>query len=663
MAKTKEYTSADIQALSDREHVRLRTQVYLGNTHPATYHVPLLFSKTLEVKEVEFVPAAYRAIGEILDNSIDELLQASRRNKVLTFDYDRKAGKYAVSDNGRGIPIDKHSTGRHTPEVALAQLKAGRNFSDDKEIGVIGQNGVGAACTNYCSSEMNVKIVRDGKVYTQTFKDGANTASKPRIVAAPTTAMTGTTVEFTLDPKVFSNTVIPDELIRNRAIEIAMTNPGLTVQSGSETYQFKNGAADVIDPIIGTREKFVFKVQSEDITGEIYVVLNAHESQDEQIFTWVNSSLLYDGGKCNAQLMNALVDAVSEHLQRAASKTKTEITRNDVRSGLLVFACLKVRNPQYDSQSKTRLTGPDMRKELTTAITADWKAFAKSATGWLTAVLENASKRHHSKENEKAQKEHQKNLSKRVPGLLDATNKDRSKCQLLVTEGESAQSQICEVRNPETTAALALTGKINNVWDATVAEVLKMVKVVPLLAAIGLVPGKKADRKQLNYGRVILSTDADYDGDDIFTLLVNLFYKFWPELLDPALPPFIFRLTAPNVCAIKGTSRVHFTTHADFERAKGKYKNWSIQYYKGLGSMESEDWDMILADIDKNLIAIADTNGKLGETLKLLFSDDADARKVWLSTNHVTQSTTKNTISARSATTRRAPRKNNAKSA
>lgn len=628
MAKDKSYTGNDILSLSDREHVRLRTQVYLGSMHPTTYKIPLLTSNVLQIKEVEFIPSVYKAIGEVVDNALDEFSQTTSKVKLLKLDAKPDTGWYSVSDNGRGIPIDIHKTGKRTPEVALGSLKAGRNFSDDKEVGVIGQNGVGAACTNYCSSEFDVTIFRDGKKYTQRFVDGADKVSTPKI-AATTVTTTGTQVAFQLDPLVFKNVTLPDELIRNRAIEIAMTNPDVTVEYNGERYRFKKGLQDLVTQVAGNKQHFCFEVNEPNLTGEVFVVLDAHDGIDEQMYTWVNSSLLFDGGKCNTQFLNAMYSRVIAHLEKAAKKTKSEVTNNDIRRGLLVLANLKVRNPEYDSQAKTRLTGPDLRKELTGMVDTHWKTFSRRAEEWLSEILERANERHHKEKDKEAQKEHEKKLGKKVPGLLDATSKDRSICRILITEGDSAKGQISMSRDPVTTAAFALTGKINNVYGATPAQVLKMGKITDLLSAIGLTPGKKPNRGLLNFGQIIIATDADYDGDDIFTLLVSLFYKFWPELLDPKYEPVIYRMSAPNVCLTKGKQRIHFTRRADYEKVKSKYKGYEVHYYKGLGSMSKEDWDMCLSGETDTMIPIVD-DGQLDSVMELLFSDNSDARKAWL---------------------------------
>lgn len=628
MAKDKQYTSKDIKLLSDRDHVRQRTQVYLGNMHPVVYKIPLLTEDSFTLADVEFIPAVYKAIGEVVDNAIDEFSQISSKIKLLKIDAKPETGWYSVSDNGRGIPIDMHESGAPTPQVALGSLKAGRNFTDDKEVGVIGQNGVGAACTNYCSSEFDVTILKNGKKYYQRFVDGADKVSKPKITTGAGTA-TGTQVTFQLDPIVFKNVALPEHLMRNRAIEIAMTNPDVTVEYNGERYRFKKGLLDLVAQIAGDKQFYCFDVNEENVTGEIFVVLNAHSGIDEQMYTWVNSSMLFDGGKCNTQFFNALTSKVVEHLSREAKKQKAVITLNDVRQGMLVLANLKVKNPEYDSQAKTRLTGPDLRKEMNTVLDAQWKVFAKRTDKWLEDVLDRATNRHHRAKDKEAQDEHEAKKKKKVEGLLDATSKNRSICRILITEGDSAQSQICEARDPITTGAFALTGKINNVYGSTAAQILKMGKIADLLAAIGLTPGKKAERGLLNFGEIIVATDADFDGDDIFTLLINLMFQCWPELFDKNYEPIVFRLVAPNVCLVKGKSRVHFARRSDYEKVKEKYKGYEVNYYKGLGSMEMEDWEMVLSGKTDTLIPIIN-DGRFKDVMELLFGDDADARKAWL---------------------------------
>ena len=621
MAKKKEYTSADILVLSDREHVRLRTQVYLGNTKLTSYKIPLFIGGKFAVKEVEFIPAVFKAVGEIIDNSIDEFAHIDTTIKRLEIEANPLAGKYTVTDNGRGVPIDKHEVGKYTPEVVFGQLRSGRNFSDEKEVGVIGQNGVGSACTNFCSTEFSIDIHRDGKRYRQTFSDGAETVSRPSIREG--SSRTGTSITFQLDDTVFDNIALPPELMENRAIELALTNPGIQVEYNGTRYRFKKGFEEIIKEI----SKQYFKFESEGM--EFYVIFDLNESIDEQIFSWVNSSLLFDGGLCNTQFFNAFVDRTVEHLSKEAKRAKCDVTKNDVRRNLLIVGNLKISDPQYDSQAKTRLTGPNLRKEMVDFVEQQWVSFSRRNKDWLQGVLEQAMVRHHSDANSKAIKEHQKGLKRKIAGLIDATSKNYFERQILITEGDSASSMITQARDPRTTATLPLGGKVNNVYGSTVAQLLNMGKMTDLLAAIGLVPGHKATRSDLRYGKIIIATDADVDGSDIFTLLVNLFYQYWPELFDKQYDPIVYRLIAPNVCLVKGNQRIHFPSRAEYEAAKDRYKGWSVNYYKGLGAMGRQDWEMILTGETNTLTPIID-DGNMKPVLKLLFGPDADARKEWL---------------------------------
>ncbi len=628
---TKAYTSNDIQILTDQEHVRKRTPIYLGNTNPTEYNVPIFTGTSIQVETFTVTPAVFKAVGEIIDNATDEFSQISQKTKVLTIDAVPSEGKYTVSDNGRGVPIDRHASGRYTPEVVFGSLRSGRNFDDNKkQQGVIGTNGVGSSVVNFCSKKFNVEIHRDGKRYNQTFENGATNITVPEIKRAQHAS--GTKISFELDKEVFGEVSIPDAMLTNRAIELAMTNPGVTVVYNGTPFSFPNGMRDIVGRLQNATT-FMFTVSDDIVSGEIFVCLDAHEGVDEQMFTWVNSSLLFDGGKCNTQFLNAFFNQTQEALQREAAKQKAEITKNDIRKGLMVLANLKIKNPEYDSQSKTRLTGPDFRLQFQQIVAAQWKLFERVGKNWMQRVLEAAVERFHQTENTKAIQNQTKTIKRRkmVEGLLDATErKDRSKCQVFITEGLSARSQLSDVRDPVTTGAFALTGKINNVYGCTPAQVLKMGKLTDLLTAIGLVPGRPANKKDMHFGRIVISTDADYDGDHIFTLLTNLLFQFWPELFDPTKPPTVYRLVAPNICLTKkGKPRIHFPNRQTYEANKHKYKGYDVHYYKGLGSMEPEDWEMILHNDSECYVPIVD-DGNLKDMLALLFNDDSDARKIWL---------------------------------
>lgn len=626
--KTNDYTAHDIQDLDDRSHVRLRTSMYMGNMNPVSFDVCMFEDSGIEKRSVTFIPAMVKCAGEILDNSNDELSQITQKIKTISILYDEN-GRFVIEDNGRGIPIeqklDRDNKLVWVPEMVLTRLRAGRNFKSDKQAGVQGMNGIGSSATCFLSSKFEIDVWRDGKHYYQVVLNGAATISTP-VIEKYTGNKTGTRITFKLDEEIFGPGIIPEEVVHNRAREIALTNPGLKVTYNGNEYLFKNGFDSYFEQIGLQCSKFETKNMS------VYLLLNGDVSNQEQVFSWVNSSFLYDGGTVNTQFVNAFSERTIDQLSKEAKKVKCEVCKKDVVQNLTVFANFKISDPQYDSQAKTRLTGPSLRNELKDLVDVGWKSFARLNKDWLQVVLDRAVVRCRQENNKKAIKTLQKVSAKKIPGLIDATSRVRSECNLLLCEGFSASAQVLEVRNPKTIASYPMTGKLNNVYGASVAECLQMGKLSDLLAAIGLVPGEKATRSLLRYSKVIISSDADVDGGSIMALLVNLFYQFWPELFDSNYEPFVYRLIAPNVVVSKGTTRIHFPSRQQYEDAKDQYKGWTVEYMKGLGSLHKEDWKMIMGDLDKFLIPFVD-DGNLKNVLSLIFGPDADKRKEWLSSN------------------------------
>ena len=625
---TKEYTSDDVLVLDDVQHVRLRTAVYLGNMNEVTITVPSFVGNMFSTSPMTFVPAALRAVCEIIDNSVDEFTNAKTPKALLTVTLDPTSNKITVGDNGRGVPVDRHASGPYTPEVVFGSLRSGRNFTTGKEAGVRGMNGVGSSVANFTSTLFEIDIVRDGKKYHQEFRDGTNFRGEPSITTTAS-KKTGTQIGFILDPAVYKNTTIPEDLLLAVLQGVALCNPSVTVDytnvatGGKHRFNYPKGFEDIVKQIAGS-SYFPFR----EGNHEFFVIPNGVEGLDEQVFTWVNSGLLFDGGLCNTQFVNAFCDTAVEALAPLAKKQKCEVTKNDVRRGLLIIGNLKVSDPEFDSQAKTRLTGPNLRNEMKLLVTNNWANFARKNKEWIQQVIEYAAHRHHGAKAKEADKQVSKKSNKPVPGLLDAVNKDRSKTVVIVTEGLSAASMIEDVRDATKIGSFPLTGKMNNVWGCKPGELLEMSKLTNLLAALRLRPSAKANREELHFSEMWIASDADPDGDYIFTSMVCLIYNFWPELLDAKKKPFLYRLVAPNVCAVKGKKRVHFARRADYEAARDKYAGWTINYYKGLGSMEGEDWKMVLENPDCRVPIVEDES--IRQTMELLFGKDSEPRKVWL---------------------------------
>jgi DNA gyrase/topoisomerase IV subunit B len=393
-----------------------------------------------------------------------------------------------------------------------------------------------------------------------------------------------------------------------------------------ESFKYKNGLDDIISKM--NSPYFKFSHQIGDKIFEFFIVFDINKDENEQIFTWLNSSLLFDGGSCNTQFLNAFTDKVINHLAKEAKKQKCKVTRNDVKDKLLIFGNIKISDPEFDSQAKTRLVGPSLRTEMNELISESWNSFSRKNKEWFEEVLKNAHRRHHSKADSSAIKDHLKVNRKRVEGFKDATSKNRPECSCLITEGLSAAAEIQSCRDPKTIASFALTGKINNVFGATPAQLLKMGKITNMLSVLGLTPGIKATPANLNFGKICISVDSDVDGSHIMGLLVNIFYQFWPEIFKFE-KPMVYRLLAPLLVAINKKERVYFSSMEEFNKVENKYKNYNVVYYKGLGSMERCDWVEILNNLEDYLLPIT-YDKHFDETHDMLFSDDVQPRKDWL---------------------------------
>jgi DNA gyrase subunit B len=622
-----EYTSKDIQKLSDSEHCRLRLDMYFGQTSPGSFPILSLDDDGCNIEEVEFVPATLKSIIEITDNCIDELTQSNVPNKRVDIKCNPETGEYDIKDNGRGVPIDKHDTGDYTPQIVFGEFRSGRNFKEGKEQGVRGRNGIGSSATNFCSEQFKVVIHRDGKRYTQTFKEGGTKKTKPSIIAKDSGS--GTQLKFKLDPQVFKDVSLPPSLVDNWAKDIAYTNPGVSVSLNKSRYKFKNGFEDTLKRMCsktgGTLTTLT--TSTPKATMKVHVVTGVDVDTDNYIFCYVNSGYLFNGGVCNTQINNAFHTQIQNGLAARCKKEKCKVEKQDINHNVLIIADIKVSDPEFDAQSKLRLTGPNLRLEINKMFEDAWTMFNRKNKAWLEEVFQRSYDRHHAHSNTSAIKNAQKNLKRKIATLTDCSSKNREDCSILITEGLSAAASITEVRDPATIATFALTGKINNVYGCKAHELTKMGKLTDLMTSIGLIPGVKADPNNLRYGRIVIATDADPDGSSIFNLLINLFYSQWPELF-AINDPMIYRLIAPNVVAEKGNKRLYYPNKQEYDAAKGKLKGYDISYLKGLGGLTKDMWDAVLND-ERNYLPIWD-DGEMGTILKLLFDNDAEKRKVWL---------------------------------
>lgn len=615
---------ADISLLSQQEHVRIRPSQFLGSIIPDKAIIPYFENGFFNTKEIYFTPACLRCVNEIIENACDEFLRSKIKKPILSIEFDVDSKQVTISDNGKGVPIGTHSSGLSTPEVVFCHLGSGSNFNSNKEAGMQGQNGVGAACVNFCSKFFFISIKRDKKLYEQTFLQGTRIINTPTISQLLSkTNETGTTISFVLDDTVFP-VILPEDWFNIKAQELVNSISNLTVKltiitkENKKEYEYSYSS-----------NKPLKNEKTHDLIGDNCEITIISKDGIYGNYTWVNGGYLFDGGTCNQQIEQIFISKVSEYIEAVVKKERLKYTKEDILQNVILLTKLKVSDPLYDSQAKTRFKGPSQKKNIESCF-FNIDKFFKSNQSYIDSLLELI----RSKSNSKAKKQLEKKQKIHfVEGYLKATSTDRTKTWLLLNEGLSAASQVSAARDPKYIGSLPLGGKLNNVYDKSPSQLLAMPKIVDLMQIIGLVPGKKAVREELNYYYVVIATDADPDGDGIFVNLVNVFYSQWPELFDNSNNvPFLYRLNAPNIVAVTSKERIHFKNKNDYEKNKNKIKNkYHLEYMKGLGSMTISDWKKCLENSNSMEPVIVDDN--FSELLEIFFSKDVKKRKEWLTGN------------------------------
>jgi len=455
--------------------VEVRTAIYLGSTEEASYEVPIFEKDDIKIKQKFFIPAIFKAFNEISDNAIDELTQLSKKDKKITYAHDTILNRFKVCDNGRGVPIDMHpQTQSYTPETVFTELRSGRNFDDNaKDSGVIGTNGVGSSCVAMISEEFLVSIKRDGKFYEQMYRDGTAKIDEPSINVYKQKD-TGTCIEFKIDTslKQFETTKIDPELIQNRVVEIALNNPELDLtysrkqldDDGEEEqvqahYSYKNGMNEYIKSV--SDRYFEFKCDHDDFTAKYYVILDKYKGLDEKIFVYVNSSLLFEGGTASHMFFNTFFSSVNEGLKREIKKRKIDLNKNDVKQNLLVIADVKMKNPRYDNQSKTRLISQEIKKYIDKMISDQISKFLSSNKVWIDEILDRAEFRQRIADMAEVKKT-QKRKKGKLAKLIDCYTKDRSEATIAFSEGDCCS---------ETTQILTENG-VKMIKDVEVGELV-----------------------------------------------------------------------------------------------------------------------------------------------------------------------------------------------
>ena len=622
-------TKHGIKKLDDYQHSRLRTETYFGSRSKHAQTVLLFNENKPIIEERVWVPALLTYFREAIDNAFDEVISHGHGNRV-DVTYDPKTFEFSVQDNGRGIPIEMDKEhGMHLATMVLSEAKAGRNFDDDNRHGA-GLNGLGISINNFVSEHFEVEIFRDNKKFTQKFTQGNKVDDALQImppkITKSTSPRTGTKIKFKPSAEVFQNMVLPIDFIESRLLEIATTNRKVKIYFNGKQVKPK---PNLEKTLFAGSKPITFTVEAEDFKTDFYVVPDAME-KGHHVHSLVNNIPTFDGGEHIDAFKGMFVKQTLAGIERLAKKRRLVPNRSDVLEGLLIFSVTQMKAPFFDNQSKTKLINEEVKKPIYEHLEHfdKFKQAIYKNKEWIESILERCAARTQKKDNAEVAAASKRNLRGKIPELRDATSRVRNQCILFIAEGESAIGGMANVRDPKIHGGLPLSGKIMNVSGEQPKKVLESKALANIMNSIGLVIGQKANRMDLRYGKIYIATDMDADGANIAALLVNFFYRFWPELLEDEENPFLHIFLTPFIIAEKGKQRKYWYSNDYDQFDPEKYKGWTIRRAKGLGTLRKENWQHALEE--PRVIAIVD-DGKVQETLDLIFNGErADDRKEWM---------------------------------
>lgn len=621
----------DWEQLTPYRQVRLRTEYVFGSRDPHTQLVLEYTKDGPQIVEVSWIPAIFTAFREILDNALDEVITHKHGDRI-DITYDQKTMVFSVSDNGNGIPIDfSEKQKQYAATVLLSGLFAGRNYKDlyGQERGETrGLNGMGAKGVNFCSEWFQVEIQRDKQNFQQQFKEGEEHIVEDPMIFPATGRKTGTTIRFKLSEKVFTYMTLPESFVAARIYEVALCYPHLHITFNGKRIQIKNQ----VTALFGDSKPITFEIDEPGFKGRFWLVPN-FVAENEFAFSLVNAIPLFNGGTHLDAFRRGFYSGLLTALEKESKKRKLLPNRADVSEGLLIYNIMEMNSPAFDSQAKSRLinenVGSIVKKTLDNP--EFFKGIIKKHPEWIEDIYKRCHERTKGKDDAEAKKQAKQNLRQKVAELKDACagRSNRDKCILFLAEGDSAVSGLVNARNADIHAGLPLRGKPMNVFGASKSKIIADETLSKIMNSIGLVPGERANRRNLRFGKVYITTDADEDGKNIAALLVNFFYTCWPELLDPNQTPFIYIFNTPLIIASKGKQQKKYwynDTYHDFDPEK--FKGWDITRAKGLAGLKKEDWKYVLEN--PQAIPMVD-DGRLKDALTLLFDDSkADERKDWI---------------------------------
>jgi DNA gyrase subunit B len=590
----------------------------------------------------------HHLIWEVVDNSVDEAM-AGRASKIDVTLLDD--GGVRVRDNGSGIPVSKHKkSGEAAVTTVLTTLHAGGKFDSGAYQVSGGLHGVGISVVNALSSKLEVAVVRDGSLWEQEFRYGAPVAKLKKIKPMK---RSGTQVTFWADPEIFEETTTYSrKVVASRLREMAFLTRGLEItlrdergdEVFEESFKYSGGIVDFVKHLNASREPIHSKVayfQHAGDDGEIEVALQWTSGYNESILSFANNINTHEGGTHEEGFRTALTKAINDFARgRNVLKEKDKnLQGEDVREGLTAVISAKVRQPQFEGQTKTKLGNTEIRSFVQKAMNQALPEWFEKNPGEGRRITDKASQAAKAR----AAARQARDLTRRksllesagLPGKLsDCSSKDPDLSELFIVEGDSAGGSAKQARNSEFQAILPIRGKIINVEKNRLARVLQNNEIQSLITAIGTGIGDEMDISKARYKKVIILTDADVDGAHIRTLLLTFFFRHMPEVIEHG---YVYIAQPPLYSAKIGTKTTWIQNDADLDRfkAENEGRKINIQRFKGLGEMNADElWDTTMNPAARVLLRVQlEEQFSAEETFSTLMGNDVEARRLFIQQN------------------------------
>ncbi|HEX8943371.1 MAG TPA: DNA topoisomerase (ATP-hydrolyzing) subunit B [Gemmatimonadaceae bacterium] len=626
------YNAGQIQVLKGLEAVRKRPGMYIGSTSERGLH---------------------HLVYEVVDNSIDEALVGYADNIRVAIHQDNSI---TVEDNGRGIPVDIHPTEKIPGlELAMTVLHAGGKFDKNTYKVSGGLHGVGVSVVNALSEKLKVWVKRDGKEYYMDFARG-DTTTKLKVLRDVPKKETGTKTWFKPDHTIFTELDYRYDTLAMRLRELSFLNKGVLItltderagQEKADTFHAKGGLKEFVAHLNATRKNLHPEVLYVDTTRDdvgIELAMQYNDGYNENVFSFVNNINTHEGGTHLTGLKAALTRVINAHAQKGNFLKKADFTLSgdDVREGLTAVLSVKVREPQFEGQTKTKLGNSEVESAVKTVVNEWLAAYLDEHPRTANIILEKAVSAARAREAARKARDLTRRKSAldvgNLPGkLADCSLTDPALCELYLVEGDSAGGSAKQGRRRDFQAILPLRGKIINVEKARIDKVLSNEEIRTIITAIGSGIKEEFEVEKARYHKIIIMTDADVDGAHIRTLLLTFFFRQMPELIEAG---YIYIAQPPLYRVAKGKEEYYAYDEAERVEIAGRLGNGdgrgsvNVQRYKGLGEMNPDQlWNTTMDPERRTLLKVNIEEAVLADQIfQTLMGDDVEPRRVFIEAN------------------------------